>query len=315
MIGASAPQNIFTYGCETGQEILDHFVGATLGLGHNNIIFPTGPLFVISPEHAATMARDGIGKREIRDAVFEHARIPLSRFAERSVEGLQHRRARWFAEVGDPDHIGVADRPEDISIVVAGGAGIHSLFVPTAFSYRAVTRQIVVKTVSKRRPKKSRADRQFGRIAPMSSRRPTRRRHRPQRSVLSPARDAPILRAMGIWPAGVAALVAIVLMPQPAGLSIAGQHMLGIFAFAVIVWMTEAVDYAASSVMLLALMAFLLGTAPDPAHPDHVLGTSAGAVGGDGRLHQSGGGADRGFARHCQRRWPLPASTSASRSS
>ncbi len=54
VIGASAPQNIFTYGCETGQDILEHFIGATLGLGHNNIIFPTGPLFVVSPEHAAT---------------------------------------------------------------------------------------------------------------------------------------------------------------------------------------------------------------------------------------------------------------------
>jgi di/tricarboxylate transporter len=74
--------------------------------------------------------------------------------------------------------------------------------------------------------------------------------------------------------AGAAALVAIILLPQPAGLSIAGQHMLGIFAFAVIVWMSESVEYAASSVMLVALMAFLLGTAPDPAHPDHILGTS-----------------------------------------
>jgi solute carrier family 13 (sodium-dependent dicarboxylate transporter), member 2/3/5 len=74
--------------------------------------------------------------------------------------------------------------------------------------------------------------------------------------------------------AGSAALVAIVMMPQPAGLSIAGQHMLGIFAFAVIVWMTEAVDYAASSIILMALIAFLLGFAPDPAHPDHMLGTS-----------------------------------------
>lgn len=142
VIGASAPQNIFTYGCETGQDILEHFIGATLGLGHNNIIFPTGPLFVISPEHAATMARDGIGKREIQNALFERARIPLSRFAARSVRGLHHRRARWFAEVGDPDHIGIADRPQDIHIVVAGGAGIHSLFVPTSFSYRPVTRRI-----------------------------------------------------------------------------------------------------------------------------------------------------------------------------
>jgi sodium-dependent dicarboxylate transporter 2/3/5 len=73
-----------------------------------------------------------------------------------------------------------------------------------------------------------------------------------------------------------AALVAIIALPQPAGLSVAGQHMLGIFAFAVIVWMTEAVDYAASSVILMALIAFLLGTAPDPAHPERLLGTQAG---------------------------------------
>jgi hypothetical protein len=144
VIGASAPQNIFTYGCETGQDILQHFIGATLGLGHNNIIFPTGPLFIVSPEHAMTMACDGIGKKEIQNAVFEQARIPLTRFAARSVRGLHHRRARWFAEVGDPNHIGIADRPEDIHIVVAGGAGIHSLFVPTAFSYRPVTRRIGV---------------------------------------------------------------------------------------------------------------------------------------------------------------------------
>jgi anion transporter len=74
--------------------------------------------------------------------------------------------------------------------------------------------------------------------------------------------------------AAAAALIAIVMLPQPAGLSVAGQHMLGIFAFAVIVWMTEAVDYAASSVILMALIAFLLGFAPDPARPDHILGTS-----------------------------------------
>jgi hypothetical protein len=150
VIGASAPHNVFTYGCKTGEDILEHFIGAATALGHNNIIFPTGPLFVISPEHAGTLARDGIGKTDIRNAVFERARIPLSRFAKRSVEGLRHRRSRWFAEVGDPDHIGVADRPEDINIVVAGGAGIHSLFVPTAFSYRPVTRVITRQDAPKR---------------------------------------------------------------------------------------------------------------------------------------------------------------------
>src|SRR5262249_24309669 len=125
-----------------GPEILDHLIGSMLGLGHNNIVFPTGPLIILSPEHAATLARDGIGKDEIRQAIFERARIPLSPFAKRSVEGLKHRRSRWFAEVGDPHNLGGTDRPQDVKILVGGGAGIHSLFVPTAFSFRPVTRKI-----------------------------------------------------------------------------------------------------------------------------------------------------------------------------
>src|SRR6185503_15704101 len=62
VIGASAGHNVFTYGCETGAEILDHFAGAMTALGHNNVIFPTGPLMVVSPEHAAVLARDGYTK-------------------------------------------------------------------------------------------------------------------------------------------------------------------------------------------------------------------------------------------------------------
>ena len=54
-------------------------------------------------------------------------------------------------------------------------------------------------------------------------------------------------------------LLAILLLPTPAGLPVAGQRMLAIFGFAVIVWVTEALDYAVSAVVIAALMAFLLG--------------------------------------------------------
>jgi hypothetical protein len=106
------------------------------------VIFATGPLIVFGPEHANVLARDGYTKQSIREHVFKHARIPLSRFAERTVRGLKHRRSRWFAQVDDPHHIGVADDASHINIVVAGGAGIHSQFVPTSFSLSAVTRKI-----------------------------------------------------------------------------------------------------------------------------------------------------------------------------
>jgi anion transporter len=76
--------------------------------------------------------------------------------------------------------------------------------------------------------------------------------------------------------AACAVLVAILLLPTPTGLPVAGHRMLALLAFAVIVWMTEALDYAVSAVVIAALMAFLLGTAPNPANPAVLMGTSAG---------------------------------------
>ena len=78
--------------------------------------------------------------------------------------------------------------------------------------------------------------------------------------------------------AAIAALVVILLLPTPAGLPVAGHRMLAILAFAVIIWMTEAIDYAVSAIVIAALMAFLLGLAPNVANPKVLLGTS-GALG------------------------------------
>lgn len=74
--------------------------------------------------------------------------------------------------------------------------------------------------------------------------------------------------------AAIAALLVIVMLPTPAALPVAGQMMLAILAFAVIVWMTEAIDYAVSAIVIAALMAILLGLSPDPANPKILMGTS-----------------------------------------
>jgi anion transporter len=72
---------------------------------------------------------------------------------------------------------------------------------------------------------------------------------------------------------GLAVMAAILLMPAPAGLPPAGQRMLAIFGFAVVVWITEALDYAVSAAAIAALMALLLGTAPSVTNPKVLIGT------------------------------------------
>lgn len=84
-------------------------------------------------------------------------------------------------------------------------------------------------------------------------------------------------------------LVAILVMacvwalPTPPDLPTAGHRMIGILVFAVIIWMTECVSYPVSAVVIIVLMTFGLGTAPDVAKPAKILGTSGGlqiAIGG-----------------------------------
>jgi solute carrier family 13 (sodium-dependent dicarboxylate transporter), member 2/3/5 len=74
--------------------------------------------------------------------------------------------------------------------------------------------------------------------------------------------------------AGAIALVIVLLLPLPASLPVAGQRMLAILAFAVVVWLTEAVSYEASAIIITSLMVFLVGTAPTIDDPSQFYGTS-----------------------------------------
>ena len=99
----------------------------------------------------------------------------------------------------------------------------------------------------------------------------------PSTAAVSEAPDKPswIIKNWSLLLA-VTALVVVLLLPTPTGLPIAGQRMLAVLAFAVIVWMTEAIDYAVSAIVLAALMAFLLGLSPSLTNPNVLMGTSAG---------------------------------------
>jgi anion transporter len=91
------------------------------------------------------------------------------------------------------------------------------------------------------------------------------------------AEPAPVswLRANWGLLLAIAALVAVLLLPTPAALPVAGHRMLAVLAFAVIVWMTEALDYAVSALVIAGLMAFVIGLSPNPANPAAMMGTSA----------------------------------------
>ncbi|MDO8530635.1 MAG: hypothetical protein Q7T26_00475 [Dehalococcoidia bacterium] len=88
------------------------------------------PLLIVTPEHAHLLARDGFNKAEVKRFLYEHARLPLSRLGKDSRARVKALRERLGVADLDAD-LRVAHRAEDIMLVVVGGIGFKSAYVPT----------------------------------------------------------------------------------------------------------------------------------------------------------------------------------------
>ena len=136
VVAAESPHNINDHSSITAQGILTTIAGTMATPGNNNVLYQVGePLVVLGPEHAATVARGGLTKEEVKEFLWENARVPCARFSQ------EHREQR-FADFKPEDLIPIARRKEDIMVIVSGGAGKHSLFIPTFGDSWAVTKPI-----------------------------------------------------------------------------------------------------------------------------------------------------------------------------
>lgn len=71
--------------------------------------------------------------------------------------------------------------------------------------------------------------------------------------------------------AAVAVLLLVWVLPLPAALPVAGHHALAILAFAVVLWISEAVSYPVSAALIIGLISLLLGLGPNPDKPAEIL--------------------------------------------
>jgi hypothetical protein len=99
------------------------------------------PLVIFGPEQAAILAREGLEKRDVKKNFFERTQIALETLDRETLALVKGRRASLFVE-GDPRALPIADSIDHVQILVAGGAGNHSVFVPTWGDTVCVTEKI-----------------------------------------------------------------------------------------------------------------------------------------------------------------------------
>ena len=144
VFAAEGPHNINDHESTTAEGILKMVAGTMAITGANDVYYAAQPLVVFGPEHAATVAAEGYSKADVQRFLFENARLPLGKFSPENID----RRFRVlfdarYANAKIDDLIPVVQRPQDIAIIVLGGAGKHSAYIPTFGGTRSVTRALV----------------------------------------------------------------------------------------------------------------------------------------------------------------------------
>ena len=136
VIAAEAPHNVHDHCSSSATGILTTVAGTLACQGNNNIIFQIGePIVVIGPEHAQTIMKDGFTKKDVKEFLFQMARVPRGAFS------AEHQQTK-FANLSGDALIPITRKPEDIIIVVAGGAGKHSMVIPTFGNSVVITKDI-----------------------------------------------------------------------------------------------------------------------------------------------------------------------------
>lgn len=145
---------VTVYACDNPHNINDHLSSTALGVlttvaytmaavGSTQAYSSSEDLFlVLCPEHAATIAREGFSKNDVKRFIYEYARIPHGMLKGRSVYGMATGTwPKWFNTSDDKALIPIVQNWERVAILVAGGPGKHSCWLPS-WICPAITREV-----------------------------------------------------------------------------------------------------------------------------------------------------------------------------
>ena len=125
------------------EDLIRTYAHSMLAAGHvhaSGLIGSGEPLLIIPPEHAVFFNGAGYTKDKLKSALFEEATLPLDRLSSAMRQRIAANRTEDGTDPAAP--VRIAGKAADIMIVVAGGAGVKTAYVPTWGGSHSVTQVI-----------------------------------------------------------------------------------------------------------------------------------------------------------------------------
>ena len=110
----------------------------------SDYMYGGAPFIILSPQHAQLFHRAGWSKAEVKRRLWEQSKIRAGRSKGSEFERMATGRRVELGDITPDSMVPISVQPDDISIIVAGGAGSHSVFVPVSAHTRSVTKEVVL---------------------------------------------------------------------------------------------------------------------------------------------------------------------------
>lgn len=143
VVGAEGTLNMNTH-VKNADELLNVIAETLPRPPSNDYLHGGNPWLILCPEHAAVLKTAGLSKAEVKRRLWEQSKMPARRLPAKDLERIQSIRRAELGTLLPDTMLPIATAPEHIGIIVAGGSGTHSLYVPSLGSTRSVTREIMV---------------------------------------------------------------------------------------------------------------------------------------------------------------------------
>ena len=108
----------------------------------SDFIYAGEPWLILSPEHAQVLHGDGLSKADVKRRLWEQVQLSAQRMSAKDFGRAQSGRRADLGEITRDTLLSISAQSEDIGILVAGGHGTHSVYIPMSGHVRSVTRVI-----------------------------------------------------------------------------------------------------------------------------------------------------------------------------
>ncbi len=141
VVGAEGTMNMNTHS-KDADELLRVIAETMVHPPSNEYCHGGEPWLMLGPEHADILAAGGYDKARVKARLWELTKMPAGRMSVKDLLRVRDSRSQEFGKISDETLLTIAHRPEDIMLLVAGGPGTHSVYVPCFGNSNAITREI-----------------------------------------------------------------------------------------------------------------------------------------------------------------------------